>query len=133
MVLACTAGVGALAGTLQGTATYRERLMLPPDAAFEAQLRDISRVDAPAAVIGRARLDPAGQPPFRFSIDFDDAAIGPRGRYAVRATVTHQRRHPPGSGRRQRAARVAAGLGSPQAAGGCGDGQPGQAAGFVRG
>ena len=92
MVLACTAGVGALAGTLQGTATYRERLMLPPDAAFEAQLQDISRVDAPAAVIGRARLDPAGQPPFRFSIDFDDAAIGPRGRYAVRATVTHQRR-----------------------------------------
>ena len=55
MVLACTAGVGALAGTLQGTATYRERLMLPPDAAFEAQLRDISHVDAPAAVIGRAR------------------------------------------------------------------------------
>jgi uncharacterized lipoprotein YbaY/uncharacterized lipoprotein NlpE involved in copper resistance len=82
----------ALAGTLQGTATYRERLLLPADAVFEAQLQDSARADAPAAVIGRARLDPAGQPPFRFSIDYDEAAIGPRGRYAVRATVTHQGR-----------------------------------------
>jgi uncharacterized lipoprotein YbaY/uncharacterized lipoprotein NlpE involved in copper resistance len=81
-----------VAGTLQGTATYSERLMLPADAVFEAQLQDISRADAPAAVIGRARLDPAGQPPIRFTIDYDDTAIGPPGRYAVRATVTHQGR-----------------------------------------
>jgi uncharacterized lipoprotein YbaY/uncharacterized lipoprotein NlpE involved in copper resistance len=89
--LACAAGT-AWAGTLDGTAAYRERIMLPPDAVFEAQLQDISRADAAAEVLGHARLDPAGQPPFRFEIIYDDAAIEPGRRYAVRATVTHQGR-----------------------------------------
>jgi copper homeostasis protein (lipoprotein) len=40
-------------------------------------------------VLGRARLDPAGQPPFRFEIDYDDAAIKPGRRYSVRGTITH--------------------------------------------
>lgn len=80
----------AWAGTLHGTAAYRERLMLPPDAVFEAQLQDIARADAPTAVLGRARLDPAGQPPFRFEIAYDDAAVRPGGRYAVRAAITHR-------------------------------------------
>jgi uncharacterized lipoprotein YbaY/uncharacterized lipoprotein NlpE involved in copper resistance len=90
MTIAALAVSTASAGTLQGTAAYRERMMLPPDAVFEAQLQDISRADAPAIVLGRARLDPAGQPPFRFEIAYDDAAIKPGARYAVRATVTHR-------------------------------------------
>lgn len=90
-VSSCLAGAAA-AGTLQGTASYRERLMLPPDAVFDAVLEDISRADAPATVLGRARLDPAGQPPFRFEIAYDDAAIEPGGRYAVRATISHRGR-----------------------------------------
>jgi copper homeostasis protein (lipoprotein) len=85
----CTA-VGA--GTLEGTAAYRERIALPPDAVFEAVLKDISRADAPATVLGRATIDPARQPPFRFQIAYDDAAVQPRRRYVVRATVTHQGR-----------------------------------------
>jgi len=90
--LACMTLVGAAAsaGTLQGRATYRERLMLPPDAVFEARLQDIARADAPATVLGRARLDPAGQPPFNFEIAYDDAALSPRGRYTVSATITHR-------------------------------------------
>jgi uncharacterized lipoprotein YbaY/uncharacterized lipoprotein NlpE involved in copper resistance len=87
VALTCAAAGSAWAGTVQGTAAYRERLMLPPDAVFEAQLQDISRADAPAKVLGRARVDPAGQPPFPFEIAFDDAAVEPRGRYSVRATV----------------------------------------------
>jgi copper homeostasis protein (lipoprotein) len=80
------------AGTLEGTAAYRERIALPPDAIFEAVLEDISRADAPAEVLGRAKIDPAGQPPFRFEIAYDDAAVKPRRRYVVRATVRHQGR-----------------------------------------
>ena len=90
MLLACFTAASAWAGTLSGTAAYRERMMLPPDAVFEAELQDISRAGAPAAVLGSARLDPAGQPPFRSEIAYDDAAVGPRGRYAVRATITHR-------------------------------------------
>jgi len=81
------AAAAASAGTLQGTAAYRERIALPPDAVFEATLQDIARADAPATVIGRAKIEPAGQPPFRFEIRYDDAAIKAGGRYAVRATV----------------------------------------------
>lgn len=90
VALTCAVAGSAWAGTVDGTAAYRERMMLPPDAVFEAQLQDISRADAPAEVLGRVRLDPAGQPPFRFEIAYDDAAVERRGRYAVRATVTRQ-------------------------------------------
>ena len=77
----------AHAGTITGTASIRERIALPPDAVFEAVLIDIARADAPATELGRVRLQPAGQSPFRFSIPYRDQDITPRGRYAVRATV----------------------------------------------
>lgn len=77
----------ALAGNLYGKASYQERITLPPDAVFEALLIDTARTDAPATVLGRARLQPAGQPPFLFSIPYRDGDLTPRGRYAVRATV----------------------------------------------
>jgi putative lipoprotein len=84
-LLAAAVCTSALAGTLQGTALYRERIALPPDAVFEAVLEDVSRADAPACVLNRARLDPAGNPPFRFDIAYDDAAVQPGHRYIVRA------------------------------------------------
>ena len=90
--LAWAACTPVWAGTLQGTATYRERIALPPDAVFEAVLQDVSRADAPAEVLGRATIDPAGQSPFRFQIAYDDAAVQAGRRYVVRATVRHQGR-----------------------------------------
>jgi copper homeostasis protein (lipoprotein) len=65
-LLAGAVGTPTLAGMVQGTALYRERIALPSDAAFEAVLEDVSRADAPARVLGSARLDQAGNPPFRF-------------------------------------------------------------------
>ena len=79
--------VPARAGSLAGTATYRERRALPPDAVFEAVLIDAAIADAPARELGRVRLQPAGQPPFRFSIPYRDRDVTPGGRYTVRATV----------------------------------------------
>ena len=80
----------AQAGVLTGTATYRERIALPPDATFEVMLEDVSLADAPAKVLGRSILDPAGQPPFHFGIAYQDQAIVPNHRYAVRAVVRHR-------------------------------------------
>jgi putative lipoprotein len=91
-VLACALSSPAVAGTVQGVAAYRERIALPPDAVFEAVLQDVSRADAPAQVLGRARLAPAGQPPFKFEITYDDGDVTPGHRYTVRATVTSGRR-----------------------------------------
>jgi copper homeostasis protein (lipoprotein) len=80
------------AGTLRGIAEYRERMALPPDAVFEAELQDISRADAAATVLGRSRSDPAGQSPFRFEITYDDAALRPGHHYSVHASIRHKGR-----------------------------------------
>lgn len=87
--LALTALLSHSAGaaTLQGTAAYRERIALVPDAVFEVELQDLSRADAPAIVLGRSTLNPAGQPPYNFLISYDESAIQARHRYGVRATI----------------------------------------------
>jgi putative lipoprotein len=77
---------------VSGLATYRERIALPPDAVFEATLEDVSRADAPSVVLGSARLEPAGQPPFRFSIGYDTEQLEAGHTYAIRARVTHEER-----------------------------------------
>jgi len=81
------AAAPAQAGSLSGSASYRERIALPPDAVFEAVLIDTALADAPARELGRVRLQPAGQPPFRFTIRYRDADLTPIGRYSVRATL----------------------------------------------
>jgi uncharacterized lipoprotein YbaY/heat shock protein HslJ len=73
--------------TVAGTATYRERIELPPNAVFEAILEDVSKADSPAVEIGRTRVERPGQPQFRFSIPYDRAQIRNDGMYSVRARV----------------------------------------------
>jgi copper homeostasis protein (lipoprotein) len=75
-------------GVVEGTATFRERIALPPGVVFEATLEDVSRADALADVIATYRKEDAGNPPYRFELAYDPAAIIPSRRYAVRARVT---------------------------------------------
>lgn len=75
------------ADTVDGTAIYRERMMLPPGAVFSAVLEDISRADAPAIELGRVTRTDPGAPPFDFVIAYDADTIDPRMTYAVRAQV----------------------------------------------
>jgi heat shock protein HslJ len=72
---------------LKGTAAYRERMALPPDAVLEATLEDITRGDAPAEVLGRVRIERPGNPPIPFEISYDPSRIDPSRRYAVRARI----------------------------------------------
>jgi putative lipoprotein len=74
-------------GSVKGTALYRERMALPPDAVFEATLEDVSKADAPTEVIGRVRLDGPGNPPIHFEIRYDTSRIDPNHRYAVRGRI----------------------------------------------
>jgi uncharacterized lipoprotein YbaY len=87
LMLALVAWQGHAAEQVTGTATYRERIALPPDAVFEATLEDVSKADAPAEVIGRARVESPGNPPIQFEIPYDPARIDERHRYAVRARI----------------------------------------------
>jgi putative lipoprotein len=70
-----------------GTATYKERMALPPNAVLEVVLEDISKADVKAEELGRTRVEPLGNPPFRFEIPYDPSRIDPGHRYAVRARI----------------------------------------------
>lgn len=77
----------AAAQAISVTATYRERIMPPPDARLVAVLQDVSRADAPAIEVARTEIANAGAPPYRFEIEYDPDAIDPTHRYAVRSTL----------------------------------------------
>lgn len=77
----------AMAQTVQGTATYRERMALPAGAMFEASIEDVSRADAPSLVIASTRLASPGNPPIAFTIAYDQTRILPDRRYVVRARI----------------------------------------------
>jgi len=90
--LACLLILFAMATTafgavVKGTATYRERIALPPGAVFEASLEDVSKADAAATVLGQTRLESPGQPPFNFEISYDEGRIEPGHSYTVRARI----------------------------------------------
>lgn len=87
LIAACTTATPPGYLTLSGTATYRERTALPPDAVFEATLEDVSRADAPAVVVASTRVaSPAV--PIAFSIAVDPARIEAKRHYAVRGRIT---------------------------------------------
>ncbi len=76
------------ADVIRGTATYRERMALPPDAVLEVTLQDVSRMDAPADVLERVEISNPGNPPYTFEIPYDVDAIDERHSYSVRARIT---------------------------------------------
>jgi heat shock protein HslJ len=76
-----------MAQTIQGTATYRERMALPAGAVFEATLDDVSRADAPSETIASQRLTAPGNPPIAFTIAYEPSKILDNHRYLVRAKI----------------------------------------------
>jgi putative lipoprotein len=81
-------GAIAQAASVTGSVNYRERMALPPDAALEVTIEDISIADAPAQVIGYVRRIPAGQVPIAFEVTYDKGAVRPGHRYGARARIT---------------------------------------------
>ena len=77
----------AMAQSIQGTATYRERMALPPSAVFEATLEDVSRADAAAETITRTQVASPGNPPIKFTLAYEPAKILANHRYVVRARI----------------------------------------------
>ena len=87
LVSACTGAGPRAFATIGGTATYRERMALPPDAVFEATLEDVSRTDAPSTVVATVRVA-SPRVPIEFSIHYDPARVDPKRRYAVKGRIT---------------------------------------------
>ncbi|HEY3441692.1 MAG TPA: YbaY family lipoprotein [Paludibaculum sp.] len=78
----------APAAKVTGTATHRQRIVLPP-AAVEVKPQDVSRADAPAGVLGKQLIELMGrQAPVPFEITHDPAKIEERLSYSVAARIT---------------------------------------------
>lgn len=92
LLLAACAGtekpMPATQAVVTGTATYRERLMLPPEAELTATLEDVSLADAPSVTLGEVRMKTDHAPPYAFSIPYDPAKIQAQNVYAVRVQIT---------------------------------------------
>ncbi len=84
--LGAALGGVAAAGTVQGSATYRERIAVPPDATLVVELQDVSRADAPATVLAAQRYALKGVPA-QFELNYDDALIREGMRYVLRGSI----------------------------------------------
>jgi putative lipoprotein len=73
--------------TLEGSATYRQRIALEPGAVLEVELRDVSRADALAPLLSAVAVKPTGQVPIPFELIYDDNMIDERNTYAVSAKI----------------------------------------------
>ena len=86
--LALTGTALADGAVITGDIIYRERIALPPNAVAEVSLVDVSRADAAGTVISSQTIDPAGQVPIGFALDFDPAAIAEGASYALQARIS---------------------------------------------
>jgi len=90
VVAACaTPGPEMSTGTtiVNVTATYRERIMLPPGHVLTVRVEDVSLADAPARVLAETSEPLAGGPPYAVTLGFPTSQIDPRHSYAARAEI----------------------------------------------
>ena len=74
--------------TVQVSASYRERFLLPPGHTLIVRIEDVSLADAPARVMAEHREPLDGRaPPYTATLGFPSAQIDPRHTYAVRAEI----------------------------------------------
>lgn len=71
--------------TVEGRATYLERIAAPPGARLSVQLVDAQLADTPAAVIASQEFTDLSGPPYAFSLTYDPAKLRPNGQYGLHA------------------------------------------------
>jgi len=90
LLILIAVSVNVIAGndlkTINGSATYRERIALPPRAIFEAVLEDTSLADALATRMGEVRIEEP-RVPIQFAIPYHPGLIQKGHSYTVRATI----------------------------------------------
>ncbi len=74
--------------TVTGTATYLQRIALPPDAVLTTRIEDVSKADAPAEVIGEQVVRTEGkQVPIPFEVPYDVIQIQENHSYSLRVRI----------------------------------------------
>ncbi len=85
---ASLAGCGSQPTQVTGTLTYRQRIALPPDAVATVRLVDASKQDAPSPTLAEQVIDPAGQVPIAFTLDYDPTSLADGHTVLVQARIT---------------------------------------------
>lgn len=74
--------------SVSGTVVYRERMALPPDAAIEIKLQDVSGPNGTPNTIAETVFASAGkQVPIPFQISYNSSDINPTHKYQVQANI----------------------------------------------
>ena len=83
-------GCGAMSQQekIQGSVTYLERIALSSNAQLEIVLADVSLADAPYQAIVEKKINPAGQVPIQFELNYDPKKIMANHTYSVMARIT---------------------------------------------
>jgi copper homeostasis protein (lipoprotein) len=81
--LAVLAGAAAAEDVVTGSALYRERIAMPENAVFVAELVERMSGD----IVASMRREKAGNPPYAIHIVYDPAKIEDKLGYGVRASV----------------------------------------------
>jgi len=72
---------------VNGTVSYRERLILPADSQIVVRLEDITRGQAYPAVVSEQRILPNSATATTFSLPYDYGSINPNATYVVNAYI----------------------------------------------
>ncbi len=72
---------------ITGSATYRQRVALPPGSRLEVKVEDVSLADAASVIIAEKTIAITGQVPVSFEIAVDPARLAQGRSYALRATI----------------------------------------------
>ncbi len=72
---------------MSGSVTYRERIVLPPDAKVIVSLEDVTRIGKSGSFVAQQTIRPTTQVPIPFNLRYIPAAIDRSHRYAVIASI----------------------------------------------
>lgn len=89
--LVLSAPFAVLAGKLSGKVRLPAGEMIPPGANVQVELRDVSKADALAMLLGKCDVrDGGGKAEASFEIGYDDKRIADGNAYAVSCRITHK-------------------------------------------
>jgi hypothetical protein len=66
--------------------------MIPAESVIRIQLQEVAQQEEAALQISETSFTAGGAPPYAFELEYFPAQISPQGRYALRATITHEDR-----------------------------------------
>ena len=87
LAMAALAACASQPYTVDGTVSYRERLILPADSIIMVQLDDVTRGTGAPVPIAQQRILPTSDGVLRYSIPYNAQAINPHGTYVMNAWV----------------------------------------------